>query len=119
MKLRFKEQPFGFTLEAEGINKDKLKEVMFKDVAPYIDFYTTQSGEIGFVSWPFFEKPIRELEIEMKYLNQNDIPGRYDVPELGIKNATFVKVLEAIKKYYQTKKQVVAKQKRGTNAPAY
>ena len=60
-----------------------------------------------------------ELKEEIKTAHRLNIPGRYDVPELGIKNATFIKVLEAIKKYYETKKQVVAKQKRGTNAPAY
>ncbi len=109
MKLEFKEQPFGFTLEAEGINRDELKEVEFEDVAPYIDFYATQSGKIGFVSWPFFENPIRELEVEIGYLRQNNVPGRYDVPELGIENATFVEVLEAIRKYYRAKKQAMVK----------
>ena len=108
MRLEFKEQPFGFTLEAEGVNRDGLEEVEFENVAPYIDFYATQSGEIGFVSWPFFEKPIRELEVEIEYLRQNNIPGRYDVPELGIENATFVEVLEAVRRYYQAKRQAVA-----------
>jgi hypothetical protein len=41
------------------------------------------------------------LETEINYADE--IPGLYTVPELGVKNATFKEVLEAVKKYYEAK----------------
>ncbi len=56
------------------------------------------------------DKNIQEtMDWHIQQARRLNIPGRYDVPELDIENATFVEVLEAIRKYYQTKKQVFAK----------
>ena len=56
------------------------------------------------------DKNIQEtMDWHIQQARRLNIPGRYDVPELGIENATFVEVLEAIKKYYQAKKQAVVK----------
>ena len=45
----------------------------------------------------------RPLEVEISFLKKNRIPGRYDVPELGLENATFVEVLEAVRDYFARK----------------
>ncbi len=50
-----------------------------------------------------------ELEEDIETARRLNISGRYDVPELGVENATFVEVLEAVKRYYQAKRQAVAR----------
>ncbi|WP_456426519.1 hypothetical protein [Desulfurobacterium sp.] len=47
----------------------------------------------------------KELENLVKdtTLFENQIKGRYTVPELGVENATFKEVLEAVKRYYEAK----------------
>ncbi|OMH40208.1 hypothetical protein [Desulfurobacterium indicum] len=47
----------------------------------------------------------RELKglIEDVELFENQIKGLYTVPELGVENATFKEVLEAVKRYYEEK----------------
>ncbi len=56
------------------------------------------------------DKNIQEtMDWHIQQARRLNIPGRYDVPELGIENATFVEVLEAIRKYYRAKKQAVTR----------
>jgi len=43
------------------------------------------------------------LNWDIQEARRLNIPGRYDVPELGLKDATFVEVLEAIRDYYTRK----------------
>jgi len=47
----------------------------------------------------------KELENLVKNvaLFENQIKGRYTVPELSVENATFKEVLEAVKRYYEEK----------------
>ena len=48
--------------------------------------------------------PIEDLEFELSYLKDKvEVPGLYTVPELGVENATFKEVLEAVKRYYEEK----------------
>jgi hypothetical protein len=48
--------------------------------------------------------PVEDLRFELSYMKDRiEIPGLYTVPELGVKNATFKEVLEAVKKYYEAK----------------
>ena len=102
MKLYFKSYRFGFILKSDR-SLEVLKEDSFRDIALYIDILVTEKEEIAFVNWPFLKDPLKEIETELKYFKKISIPGLYDVPELGVKNATFVKVLEAVKKYYEKK----------------
>ena len=102
MRLNFKPYEFGFTLE-NSIPSEELQEDRFVDVSPHIEFLVTKEGEVAFVDWPFLKDPLQELEVEVTFLKKNLIPGRYDVPELGLKDATFVEVLEAIRDYYARK----------------
>ena len=47
------------------------------------------------------DKDIQEtLNWDIQKARELNIPGRYDVPELGLKDVTFVEVLEAIRNYY-------------------
>ncbi len=56
------------------------------------------------------DKNIQEtMDWHIQQARRLNIPGRYDVPELGIEKATFVEVLEAIRKYYRAKKQAVTR----------
>ena len=100
MQLNFRSHEFGFTLKNKVPLKN-LKEGNFEDISPYIELLVTSENEVAFVEWPFFENPLKEIEVELPYFRKNSIPGRYDVPELGVKNATFVEVLEAVKRYYE------------------
>jgi len=60
-------------------------------------------GLIVAVSETFTGDVIRLLDIYIQEARRLNIPGRYDVPELGLKDATFVEVLEAIRDYYARK----------------
>jgi hypothetical protein len=100
MKLKFEPYEFGFSLK-NSIPIKNLKEDDFIDVSPHIDFLVTKEGEVAFVNWPFLKNPIQELELEISFLKKNHIPGQYEVPELNLKNATFVEVLESVKRYYE------------------
>jgi hypothetical protein len=102
MKLKFEPYEFGFSLK-NSIPVENLKEDDFVDISPHIEFLVTKEGEIAFVDWPFLERPVRELEVEISFLKKNRIPGHYEVPELGLKDATFVEVLEAVRDYYARK----------------
>ncbi len=102
MRLEFKPYEFGFIL-TNSIALEKLKEANFTDVSPHIEFFLTKNGEIAFVDWPFLNNPLKELEVELSFFKKQHISGRYEVPELGLKNATFVEVLEAIRNYYAQK----------------
>ncbi len=46
---------------------------------------------------------LETLKQHLQEARRLNIPGRYDVPELGLKDATFVEVLEAIRDYYARK----------------
>jgi len=54
----------------------------------------------GFELWGSPEQQLNEL-ICNPLISQ--IPGLYTVPELGVENATFKEVLEAVKQYYKAR----------------
>ena len=62
-----------------------------------------ERGIIELFRHTFITDMERELNSIIQDARRLNIPGRYDVPELGIENATFVEVLEAVRKYYQAK----------------
>ena len=84
MQLNFRSHEFGFTLKNK-VHLKNLKEANFEDISPYIELLVNSQNEIAFVEWPFFENPLKEIEVELPYFKKVSIPGRYDVPELGVK----------------------------------
>ncbi len=68
-----------------------------------------EKGAIELFRHTFITDMRKELDSIVQDARRLNIPGRYDVPELGIENATFVEVLEAVRKYYRAKRQAVAK----------
>ena len=100
LTLQFKEDSAGFHLVAP-----EPVEVFDSDLTGEIGHQVCEDGRgnIAEYSLAFYQDPVKELANWIDEARRLNIPGRYDVPELGIENATFVEVLEAIKKYYQAK----------------
>ena len=62
-----------------------------------------EKGRIFFLEDVLKEPIYRAFDFYLQEARRLNIPGRYDVPELGLKDATFVEVLEAIRDYYARK----------------
>ena len=99
MRLKFEPGEFDFALVGPE-PEETLEELSSGEIGLHIDVLINEKGEIGYLYWPFLNNPLRELEIEILYFRRAEIPGRYDVPELGLKNATFIEVLEAVQRYF-------------------
>ena len=99
MLLHFEDVKSGFRLKADRIGD---KELPFPSLL--VEVLTNNQGEVTFVDWVFMSSPVEDLKFELSYVKDRiEIPGLYTVPELGVENATFKEVLEAVKKYYETK----------------
>jgi hypothetical protein len=99
MILHFEDVKSGFRLKADRIGN---RELPFPSLL--VEILTNNKGEVTFVDWVFLSSPVEDLKFELSYAsNKIEVPGLYTVPELGVKNATFREVLEAVKKYYETK----------------
>ena len=103
--LRFREYADGFVLENPECEREEAL-IGFYSYNPFsaqADAHP-ETKEIVYFSLVFYYpdiEPIEQLETEINYADE--IPGLYTVPELGVKNATFKEVLEAVKKYYEAK----------------
>ncbi|WP_457569255.1 hypothetical protein [Desulfurobacterium sp.] len=104
MKLHFEESPVGFKLESDYDREDSLiGYYSYNPFSAQADAHP-KTREVIYFSLVFYYPdvdPIEQLDVEIKYADE--IPGLYTVPELGVKNATFKEVLEAVKKYYEVK----------------
>ncbi len=99
MLLHFKDVKSGFRLKGDEIGSEELS---FPSLL--VEVLTNKRGEVTFVDWVFMSSPIEDLEFELSYLKDKvEVPGLYTVPELGVENATFKEVLEAVKRYYEEK----------------
>jgi hypothetical protein len=97
MFLHFEDVKSGFRLKADKVGN---KEFPFPSLL--VEVLTNDQGEVTFVDWVFMSSPDEDLRLELSYMeNRIEIPGLYTVPELGVENATFKEVLEAVKKYYE------------------
>ncbi len=103
--LRFWDSGAGFSL----YDPELTDELEYEDYEIAEKALHDEKGTIALLRHTFITDTEKELSSIIQDARRLNIPGRYDVPELGIKNATFVEVLEAVRKYYQTKKQVLAK----------
>jgi hypothetical protein len=104
IKLRFEDYTAGFLLEDPQVEDvDSLEE--FEELEQYYFEASTGIDEAGRIRYFDFElwKSPAQLEGLIKNPLISQIPGLYTVPELGVRNATFKEVLEAVKKYYETK----------------
>ena len=101
--LRFVETLGGFYLEDPEVEEEKVIEGYYSlNPFPFQVDAEKNSKEVVFFDFVFFDgDPLRQIEIEMECANE--IPGLYTVPELGVENATFKEVLEAVKRYYEEK----------------
>ena len=102
--LHFEDRDLGFALDSgkEGEGVDFSGE--------FGDNIYDSNGVICFYNYAFRSlngrgNVFRELENLVRYVElfENQIKGLYTVPELGVENATFREVLEAVKRDYEAK----------------
>ena len=100
IELRFWEGPAGFSLRDIAFQGDLLSLQDYELIGDQALY--DQDGHIVYLTETFvdFPEPFEDYIREARRLN---IPGRYDVPELGLKDATLVEVLEAVKRYFQSR----------------
>ncbi len=98
--LRFSDTGAGFSLFDPAFKGDllALEDYEIGDQALH-----DEKGEVVGFSETFMEKGLEPLSYYIQEARRLNIPGRYDVPELGLKDATFVEVLEAVRDYYVRK----------------
>ena len=99
--LKFVETPVGFYLEDPQVNEENtLIGYYTLNPFPFQADAERESGEIVFFDFVFLDRNLsHQLDVEINYASE--IPGRYTVPELGVEDATFKEVLEAVKRYYE------------------
>ena len=104
MILHFEASDMYFQLEDKSVNILSFPE--HEELASYYpEAETTVDNEgnlrfFGFELWGSPEQQLNELICSPLI---SKIPGLYAVPELGVENATFKEVLEAVKKYYEAR----------------
>ena len=104
VKLSFEDKELGFvlesTLEGGGIDFSGEFGDAIYDLNGYIVYYDYMFRSLNGEGNIFkeLENLVRDVT-----LFENQIKGRYTVPELGVENATFKEVLEAVKRYYEEK----------------
>ena len=100
IRLHFEDKGYGFILEDETFkgNRASLDDYELGDFALH-----NGHGELVVMMETFTERGPKPLGRYIQEARRLNIPGRYDVPELGLKDATFVEVLEAIRDYYARK----------------
>jgi hypothetical protein len=102
--LHFEDFGFGgFRLEdrtVDYLNLPELEELTAH--YPEIETAVDKDGNIHLFTFEIWQS-IEQLDDLLEDPLLSEIPGLYTVPELGVKNATFKEVLEAVKKYYEAK----------------
>jgi len=104
IRLEFKGYMGGFSLkdpqvkDVDSLGEFEELEQEFFEAATGID----EAGRIRYFKFELWKssEQVEDL-IENPLISQ--IPGFYTVPELGVENATFKEVLEAVKRYYEEK----------------
>ncbi|OAQ20026.1 hypothetical protein [Thermosulfurimonas dismutans] len=99
VRLHFKEDFVGFHLlspDEEGEDSPLTGEIGHQ-------ISEDAEGRIVGYSLAFIKDPVYDLNICLSEARRLNIPGRYEVPELGLKDATFVEVLRAVRDYYARK----------------
>lgn len=98
IRLNFWAGPAGFSLRDADFKGDIFSLEDYEVIGDQALY--APDGHIVAVSETFTGDVIKLLNIYIQEARRLNIPGRYDVPELGLKDATFVEVLEAIRDYY-------------------
>ncbi len=100
VKLHFENKGYGFVLEDKAFSGDRtlLEDYELGDFAFY-----NGNGEVVVMMETFTGSGLHPLNYYIREARRLNIPGRYEVPELGLKDATFVEVLEAVRDYYARK----------------
>jgi len=104
IKLEFKSYMDGFLLkdpqvkDIDSLGELEELEYEFFEVATGID----EARRIRYFDFELWKSP-EQINGLIKNPIISKIPGLYTVPELGVENATFKEVLEAIKRYYEGK----------------
>ena len=102
IRLKFEGYVGGFLLkdpqvkDVDSLGELEELEYEFFEAATGVD----KEGRVRYFHFELWKSPeqIDDL-IENPLISQ--IPGLYTVPELGVENATFKEVLEAVKKHYE------------------
>ena len=97
IRLNFWEGPAGFSLRDVDFKGDIFSLEDYEVIGDQALY--APDGHIVAVSETFTGDVIRLLNIYIQEARRLNIPGRYDVLELGLKDATFVEVLEAVRDY--------------------
>lgn len=101
MKLKFIDQHAGFLLKSTLNN---LAEKSNNDLSGMVgDNCEINKKNIVYFDYAFRLPPNYDIEGIINDAKEYNIQGTYTVPELNIKNVSFVDVLEAVKKYYVEK----------------
>ena len=100
IRLHFEDRGYGFILEDRTFRGDRttLEDYELGDFA-----LCRGEGEVVVMMETFGEEGLRPLDHYIEEARRLRIPGRYDVPELGLEGASFVEVLEAVRNYYARK----------------
>ena len=100
IKLNFKDHGSGFELDNPNFKGDifGLHNYELGDYA----FAPPGSGIVHMFE-TFMDTGLSPLKYFVDEARRLNIPGLYTVPELGVKDAPFWKVLEAVKAYYEKK----------------
>ena len=104
VKLEFKGYMDGFLLkdpqvkDIDSLGELEELEYEFFEAATGID----EAGRIRYFDFELWKSP-EQINSLIKNPLISKIPGFYTVPELGVENATFKEVLEAVKRYYEEK----------------
>ena len=104
VRLHFEDFGFGgFRLEDRTVDYLNLPE--FEELTahyPEIETAIDKEGNIHLFTFEIWQS-IDQLDDLLEDPLLSKIPGIYTVPELGVENATFREVLEAVKKYYEAR----------------
>jgi hypothetical protein len=102
IRLKFEGYMGGFLLkdphikDVDSLGELEELECEFFEVATGID----KEGKIRYFHFELWKSP-NQVEDLIEHPLISQIPGLYTVPELGVENATFKEVLEAVKRYYE------------------
>jgi len=92
-----------FRLEDRSIDYLNLPELEELSVQyPEAETSIDEKGNIRLFTFEIWQS-IDQINDLLKDPLISQIPGFYTVPELGVENATFKEVLEAVKRYYEEK----------------
>jgi hypothetical protein len=104
MILHFEAGDMYFQLEDRSVDVLSLPEhEELMSYYPEAETAVDSDGNLRFFGFELWGSPEQQLNDLICDPLISQIPGLYTVPELGVKNATFKEVLEAVKKYYEAK----------------